>query len=97
MKLALVQSALVEDMQINFKNTLTAMEEAAGNGANLICFPEIQLSPFFPQYKGQDAKHYALTLESDIVKKMQEKCAELNLHAFPNIICNKKVNIMTRL
>jgi predicted amidohydrolase len=85
MKLALVQHTMVEDMQTNLDNALSAMDEAASNDANVVCFPEIQLSPFFPQYQGQDAKRYALTLDSDIVKKLQKKCAELNLCAFPNI------------
>lgn len=85
MKLALVQPTLVENMQTNVENSLAAMTTAAGKGANVICFPEIQLSPFFPQYEGKSAKHYALTLESDIVKKLQQKCAELGVHAFPNI------------
>jgi predicted amidohydrolase len=85
MKLALVQPVLVEDMQTNLRHALTSMEEAASQGADIVCFPEIQLSPFFPQYEGQDAKKYALTLESDIVKRFQRKCAELNIYAFPNI------------
>ena len=73
MKLALVQPILVEDMQTNVNNALAAMESASKNGANVVCFPEIQLSPFFPQYEGQSAKQYALTLESDTVKKIQQK------------------------
>ena len=85
MKLALVQPVLVEDMKTNLANALISMEQAAANGANVVCFPEIQLSPFFPQYAGKDAKSYALTLDSETVQQIQQKCAALKVMAFPNI------------
>ena len=34
----------------NLEKSLSAIREAAMNGADMIVFPEIQLSPFFPQY-----------------------------------------------
>jgi predicted amidohydrolase len=61
------------------------MEEAASHGAQLVCFPEVQLSPFFPQYRDRDASKYAIPINHEIVKKIQEKCCELNLVGFPNI------------
>ena len=85
MKIALTQPVLVEDMQTNLDQALSSIKEAASFGAHIVCFPEIQLSPFFPQYAGRDAKKYALTLESDAVRSFQLACAELEIYAFPNI------------
>ncbi len=52
MKISLVQLALSDDMEQNFTKALRLMDEAASQGARLVCFPEVQLSPFFPQYQG---------------------------------------------
>jgi predicted amidohydrolase len=61
------------------------MEVAGDSGAEVVSFPELQLSPFFPQFAGQDASDFALTLEDELVVKLRRKCAELNLIAFANI------------
>jgi predicted amidohydrolase len=69
----------------NFEKTLQLIEEAAKNGAQLICFPELQLSPFFPQYEGVDTSNYVLSINDEKIKKIQEKCKEFNIIAVPNI------------
>lgn len=50
MKIAQVQMSMTADMGENLEKSLRYMREAAQNGADLVCFPEIQLTPFFPQY-----------------------------------------------
>lgn len=60
---------------------LYVIEMAAGQGADFICFPEIQLTPFFPQYEKLDASGYSVTLESSYVKEMCALCRELNIYA----------------
>ena len=92
MRIALVQLRMTTDMQENFEKALVSMEQAAAEGAQLICFPEIQLSPFFPQFEGQDASHYALTLESNIVDGLRRKCRELGVVAFPNLYLQDSSN-----
>lgn len=49
MKIALAQMKISENTNENFEKTLQLIEIAAKNAAQLICFPELQLSPFFPQ------------------------------------------------
>ena len=85
MRLALVQPTLGSDLGRNLRRSLELMELAAERGADVVCFPELQLSPFFPQFEGQDASEFALTLEDEVIQKLRRKCAELNLIAFPNI------------
>jgi len=84
MKIALVQPVLSESIEANLNKALISMDEAASQGAELVCFPEIQFSPFFPQYPGLDVSKYAIPIEHQIVKSLREKCRSLNLVGFPN-------------
>ncbi|MBV7273672.1 carbon-nitrogen hydrolase family protein [Clostridiaceae bacterium UIB06] len=85
MKIALAQMEISENTNKNLEKTLHLIEVAAKNGAQLICFPELQLSPFFPQYEGADTSDYILSINNEKVKKIQEKCKEFNIIAVPNI------------
>lgn len=90
-KIALIQMAMSEDMDTNLNTALSRMTEAAENGANIVVFPEIMLSPFFPQYKKQDAQDaqdasaYLLDITHPAVKKLQDASRELGIVSVPNI------------
>ena len=84
MKIALVQISMAPDMEQNYIKTLALIKEAAGKGAELIMFPEVQLSPFFPQYEGRDASPYLISLEHPYVKGVQNSCREQRIFASPN-------------
>ena len=47
MKLALCQMHPNAQMQDNLEQSLQCIREASKNGADLILFPEVQLTPFF--------------------------------------------------
>lgn len=49
MKIALVQQRAYADLSYNLKRGLDAAHRAAENGANLIVFPELAFTPFYPQ------------------------------------------------
>ena len=85
MKLALCQMQPNDRMQENLEQSLQCIREAARNGADLILFPEVQLTPFFPQYPGQDASGYAVTLDSETVRALQRVCRECAVMAVPNL------------
>lgn len=85
MRIALVQPKLSRSLDSNLLKTLDAMDVAAARHAELVCFPEIQLSPFFPQYPGLDVSDYAITLDSPCMHKLQQKCQEHGLIGFPNV------------
>jgi len=54
MKIALCQMENKGSVQENLESSLRAVREAASQHADLILFPEVQLTAFFPQYPGQD-------------------------------------------
>ena len=49
MKIALIQQSASEDKSKNIKKGVIAVQEAAKNGANIICFAELAFTKFFPQ------------------------------------------------
>lgn len=51
MKIALIQHASSTENARNIEKGLAAVEEAAGNGADLIVFPELAFTRFFPQHR----------------------------------------------
>jgi predicted amidohydrolase len=85
MRLALAQYALGSDMRANLEKCVALMELASRRGAHLIIFPELCLSPFFPQYSGQDASRYALKIDDEHIGQFRAACQRLNLAASPNV------------
>ena len=61
MKLAMAQMRMSTSVEENLTKTLRFIERAGEAGADLIFFPEIQLSPFFPQYERRDAEPWAMS------------------------------------
>lgn len=59
MKLALSQIPLVDEIEANDQKALRMIRAAAQAGAQLICFPELQLTRFFPQcyYSAPQSQH----------------------------------------
>ena len=57
--------SMEESPDENLDKSLAGMREAARNGAELVCFPEIQFSPFFPQFPGRDASRYSMAMEKE--------------------------------
>ena len=84
MKIALLQLSFTADMLENKKAVLEYMEQAASQGADLVCTTELCLSPFFPQFPEQDASRYAMRIDDEIVGEFQEACRRLGLVASPN-------------
>ena len=82
-KIALAQMKISEDINENLEKTLHLIEDASKNGAQLICFPKLQLSPFFPQYEGVDTSNFVLSINDEKIKKIQEKCREFNIISVP--------------
>ena len=51
MKIALVQHQPSNDLDANLARALTALEEAADQGAALVAYPELAFTPFYPQHR----------------------------------------------
>lgn len=92
MKLALFQMKNEGSIEANLKKSLLAIETASKNNADLILFPEVQLTEFFPQYKNhksqnknQDVKKYRISLDSPIVKSFCQAAKKNHIIVVPNI------------
>jgi len=51
-RVAAVQMKVSENMEENLTATLRFMEQAAEQGAKLVCFPEGHLAPYLPPVSG---------------------------------------------
>lgn len=85
MKLAMAQMQMTASVKENLDKTLRFMERAADAGANLIFFPEVQLSPFFPQYEKRDAERWAMFLDAPEIGAIREASRKLHIYASPNV------------
>lgn len=85
MKLAMVQMSNAGSIEENLKKSIDAIERAAEQGADLVLFPEVQLTEFFPQYEGKCVSAYGVEQDSDIVKAFQNACRDNKILAVPNI------------
>lgn len=85
MKLAMYQMKNAGSIKDNLEKSLDTIKIAADNGADLILFPEVQLTEFFPQYPGMDVKKYEVFIDSEIVKAFCNACKEHNIMAVPNL------------
>lgn len=60
MKIALIQQACSSNKAKNIENGLSAARKAAEAGSDVICFPELAFTPFYPQHPNPDnPKKYA--------------------------------------
>lgn len=85
MKLALAQMKMDEDTDKNYEKSLRFIEKASEKNADIILFPELQLSRFFPQYPHIDSEKYLETLDSRYINGFSEKCMEKQISAIINL------------
>ncbi len=81
----MAQMQLGPSIESNLQKSLLWMERAKEAGADLIFFPEVQLSPFFPQYEKQDASAWLVTETGPELRALQNACQRLHLFASPNV------------
>lgn len=85
MRIALAQMRNSGDMQGNLEKSVEMIREAADYHADLILFPEVQLTEFFPQYEKRDVVKYRLKIDSEEVQKLQAASRECSIMSVPNI------------
>lgn len=85
MKLAMYQMKNAGSMKENLNKSLDAIRKASEAGMDLILFPEVQLTEFFPQYHGRDVQEYEVSLDSEIVKALCRACKTYHIMAVPNL------------
>ncbi|HSG29052.1 MAG TPA: carbon-nitrogen hydrolase family protein, partial [Candidatus Krumholzibacterium sp.] len=86
MRFALVQYRVSKDVEENVERGLKAMEEAAAGGAELVAYPELSFSWFYPQHKADsDAASLAESVPGPTVDRFSEAAKRLGTVAVINL------------
>jgi len=86
MKIALIQQHAAQDKQSNVARGLTALETAAGAGANLACYAELAFEWFHPQRPASgDVLALAEPLDGPLVRAFQDKARTLGIVVVLNL------------
>lgn len=84
MKIALAQIKIGSDMHANYEKSVQMIQTAAQGGADIVCFPEVQLTPFFPQYQGINAEKFVSHPDDIYVTGICAACQNNKIHAAVN-------------
>jgi predicted amidohydrolase len=76
---------ILGSIEQNLTGSIRTIYDAAEQGADLILFPEVHLTDFFPQYPGQNVSSYGTLIDSDIVGAFRTACLKNHIAAVPNI------------
>lgn len=97
MRLALAQMKMSSDKTDNLIHSLALLETAAGKQADLILYPEVQLSPFFAQFPanpggccGGLTGPEAITEDDPVFQSFRELCRKNRIMASPNFYFQMK-------
>ncbi|MGI6211323.1 MAG: carbon-nitrogen hydrolase family protein [Anaerovoracaceae bacterium] len=90
MKLSMAQMSMSREMDSNFDKTKKFIEKAAAS--DLLFFPEIQLTPFFPQYRSSELQQalgvrpqdFLMTMSDPRIVEIQRLAAAEHLFVSPN-------------
>jgi predicted amidohydrolase len=90
MKIAMAQISLSNNIESNYQKTLQYIE--ASKGCDLLFFPEVQLTPFFPQYElkdleiklGKSLQELIISLDDRKVNEICNLCKDSKLYVSPN-------------
>lgn len=85
MKIALCQMENKGSIKKNLQQSIQAIKEASLQKADLILFPEVQLTEFFPQYPGQDVSAYRVCRDSEIVRAFCDGAKDNHIMVVPNL------------
>jgi beta-ureidopropionase len=86
MRVALIQRHVGHDIAANLRAAEEAMRAAAGEGANLVTFPELAFTPFYPQSPPNgDVLSLAEPVPGPTTERFQKLAAELGVVTIINL------------
>src|SRR5450432_4576429 len=86
LRVALIQQHATADRQANIQRGLQALEQAAAQQANLVCFAELAFDPFYPQHPaGANHADLAETIPGSTTQAFQEKARNLGVVVVLNL------------
>ncbi len=91
MKLAMYQMSMSSDRKENLSKAVSAINAQKNN--DLILFPEVMLTPFFPQYRKEDllealgltTDDILTTPEDDFLHVLRDSAAAAGIYVSPNV------------
>ena len=69
-RIAIAQTEASDDLETNLARAESFIAEAGSQGARLVVFPEIHLSPFFPKTRGGDASGWLVARDSPVFERL---------------------------
>jgi len=85
-RLALAQMAVSENLAASIDKGIGWVKQAAQAGAKIICFTELGLLPFFPQYRAEKKFfQWAEALDGPTIQRFREAASREHLHILLNI------------
>ncbi|MGD9568356.1 MAG: carbon-nitrogen hydrolase family protein [Sedimentibacter sp.] len=87
MKIGMVQMSMTENLEENFCKTLNYCDKA--KDCDLLFFPEVQLTPFFPQYEKQNVETFVVKESDEKIKRIADKGKQHHMYISPNIYLEK--------
>ncbi len=86
MRIALVQQHATPDLVDNLRRGLAALESAAAQGAELVCYAELAFEPFHPQRPaGVSPSALAQEVPGPVTRAFAERAAELGVAVVLNL------------
>ena len=86
MQLGLIQHRVTSDIGANRRRAIEAVRRAAGGGAQLVAFPELAFTPFYPQKPPSgDVRELAEPVPGPTVELFQSLAQELGLVIVLNV------------
>ena len=80
MQLALIQHHVTSDLEANRRHGIEAVRRAAREGAQLVAFPELAFTPFYPQKPASgDVRKLAETVPGPTVEAFQSLAQQLGI------------------
>ncbi|MEE8808428.1 MAG: carbon-nitrogen hydrolase family protein [Lactimicrobium sp.] len=83
MKLAMAQISMRNNMNENYKKTQEYIEKAVGS--DVLFFPQLQLTPYFPQLSGLDASRALSRMSDARLKGMAYQAQKNHMYISPNV------------
>jgi len=77
--IALIQTSVSEDLDLNLKRTMEKVKDAASKGAQIVCLQELFRTRYFPQWDQRDAAALAETIPGPSTKAFSELAKELQI------------------
>lgn len=85
MRLAMAQTKMADSLEENLQKSIRYMQQAKEEGADMIFFPEVQLSPFFAQEEKQDVSSWLVQPDGSEITTFCDTCRRLKMWASPNV------------